>query len=80
MKYLISFCKDFRMKVLKLTLQEVQNLTNIPLKTISSFENGNSTNINHLSIYYSLCETKEQRKQFLDGFANAMKKGNNNDW
>lgn len=80
MKYLISFCKDFRMKVLKLTLQEVQDLTNIPLKTISSFENGKSTNINHLNIYYSLCKTKEQREQFIQGFDNAMDKDNKHDW
>ena len=80
MQNLLSFCKKFRKEILNLTLQEMEYKTGVPLKTISSFENGRSTNINHLSIYYSLCETKEQRKQFLDGFDNAMKKGNNNDW
>ena len=80
MQNLLSFCKKFRKEILNLTLQEMEDKTGVPLKTISSFENGNSTNIKHLNLYYSLCKTKEQRKQFLDGFANAMDKDNSNVW
>ena len=74
MKNLIEFCRKFRTEVLKMTLLEVEQKTHVPLKTISGFENGRSTNINHLNIYYSLCTTKEQRGLFIDGFDKAMDK------
>lgn len=72
MKHLINFCRDFRTEVLKLTLQEIENLTFVKVKTLSAFENGRSTNINHLNVYYGLCENKQQRNQFIKGFDNAM--------
>lgn len=72
MKHLINFCRDFRTEVLKLTLQEIENLTFIKVKTLSAFENGRSTNINHLNVYYGLCENKQQRNQFIKGFDKAM--------
>ena len=72
MKHLINFCRDFRTEVLKLTLQEIENLTFIKVKTLSAFENGRSTNINHLNLYYLLCKTKEQRALFIQGFDKAM--------
>ena len=72
MKHLINFCRDFRTEVLKLTLQEVENISFTPVKTLSAFENGRSTNINHLYLYYLLCKTKEQRALFIQGFDKAM--------
>ena len=72
MKHLINFCREFRTEVLKLTLQEVENISFTPVKTLSAFENGRSTNINHLSLYYLLCKTKEQRTLFIQGFDKAM--------
>ena len=72
MKHLINFCRDFRTEVLKLTLQEIENLTFVKVKTLSAFENGRSTNINHLNVYYGLCENKQQRNQFIKGFDKAM--------
>lgn len=72
MKHLINFCRDFRTEVLKLTLQEIENLTFIKVKTLSAFENGRSTNINHLNVYYGLCENRQQRNQFIKGFDKAM--------
>ena len=72
MKHLINFCRDFRTEVLKLTLQEVENISFTPIKTLSAFENGRSTNINHLNLYYLLCKNKEQRKLFIQGFDKAM--------
>lgn len=72
MKHLINFCRDFRTEVLKLTLQEVENISFTPVKTLSAFENGRSTNINHLNLYYLLCETQEQRALFIRGFDKAM--------
>ena len=79
MQNLLSFCKQFRKEVLNLTLQEMEDKTGIPLKTISSFENGNSTNIKHLNLYYKLCDSKIKREQFIQGFDNAMDKDNCND-
>ena len=80
MNNLLMFCKQFRKDILNLTLQEMENKTGVPLKTISSFENGNSTNIKHLNLYYKLCNSKQKREQFIQGFDNAMYKDNNNDW
>ena len=82
MKHLTAFCKDFRINYLKITLQEIQDQYDIPYKALSAFENGRSTNVNHLNTYYLLCKTKEDRKVFLDGFDKAMdldKKENQND-
>lgn len=76
MKNLIDFCKEFRMNVLKLSLQDVEDLTGTPSKTLSSFENGRSTNIKHLNIYYSLCKNQDERDSFVQGFDNAMDKDN----
>ena len=80
MNHLLMFCKKFRKEILNLTLQEMEDKTGVPLKTISSFENGNSTNIKHLNLYYKLCDSKQKREQFIKGFDNAMGKDNNNDW
>ena len=79
MQNLLSFCKKFRKEILNLTLQEMEQKTGVPLKTISSFENGNSTNIKHLNLYYKLCDSKQKREQFIQGFDNAMDKDNCND-
>lgn len=80
MQNLLSFCKKFRKEILNLTLQEMEDKTGVPLKTISSFENGNSTNIKHLNLYYKLCDSKQKREQFIQGFDYAMDKDNSNDW
>lgn len=72
MKHLTNFCRDFRTEVLKLTLQDVENVAFTPVKTLSAFENGRSTNINHLNLYYLLCKTQEQRTLFIRGFDQAM--------
>ena len=80
MQNLLSFCKKFRKEILNLTLQEMEYKTGVPLKTISSFENGRSTNIKHLNLYYKLCDSKQKREQFIQGFDSAMGKDNSNDW
>lgn len=80
MKNVTNFCRKFRIEVLKLTLQEVENISFTPVKTLSAFENGRSTNINHLNLYYLLCRNEEQRSLFIQGFIKAMDKGNKNDW
>ena len=59
-------CKSFRKKVLKLNLHDFSIKTKVNVSTISAFENGNSTNINHLFIYLHTCEDKEQRELFFN--------------
>lgn len=58
-----EFCKLYRMNILKLSLQEVSEITGIKLSTLSSFENGRSNNLKYLSIYYNL-GNEEQREYF----------------
>ena len=80
MQNLLTFCKKFRKEILNLTLQEMEDKTGVPLKTISSFENGNSTNIKHFNLYYKLCDTKQKREQFIQGIDYSMDRDNNNVW
>lgn len=72
MKHLLNFCREFRTEVLRLTLQDVENISFTPVKTLSAFENGRSTNIQHLNLYYLLCKNKKQRAEFIKGFDRAM--------
>lgn len=58
-----EFCKLFRMNILKLSLQEVSEITGIKLSTLSSFENGRSNNLKYIHIYYSL-GNEEQKEYF----------------
>ena len=67
-----EYCKQFREVELQKTLQELQAKTGVKLKTISAFENGRSTNINHINIYTVSCETQEQKELFLKGLINAI--------
>ena len=59
-------CKLFRKKVLGMNLDEFSKKTKINVSTISAFENGNSTNINHLFIYLHSCKSKEEQEMFLN--------------
>lgn len=72
MKNVKGFCKDFRINQLKLTLQDVEYKTGVLVKTLSAFENDRSSNINHLNIYYSLCQDIRQRRKFITGLYKAM--------
>jgi len=58
-----EFCKLFRMNILKLSLQEVSEITGIKLSTLSSFENGRSSNLKYINVYYSL-GNEEQKEYF----------------
>lgn len=60
-----KFCKYFRSEVLNFTLNEMSNKVNINTSTLSSFENGRSTNYNHLIRYYRL-GNEEQKKFFRE--------------
>lgn len=58
-----KFCKYYRTEVLHLTLDEMSEQVNIKRTTLSSFENGRSTNYKHLSKYYN-CGNNEQKLFF----------------
>lgn len=67
-----NYCKIFRSETLGLTLQEFEVLSGVKVKTLSSFEHGKSTNILHVLKYIDLCETDEQRTQFLKGLNSIL--------
>ena len=58
-----EFCKIYRTHILNLTLEEMSKLTGVKVPTISSFENGRSTNSKHIEMYYNLA-TDEQKEFF----------------
>lgn len=58
-----KFCKYFRSEVLNLTLIEMSEKVNVKNTTLSSFENGRSTNLTHLNKYYE-CGDEEQKTFF----------------
>lgn len=66
-----KFCKNFREEVLKITLKEMEIKTGVNLKTLSAFEHGRSTNINHLISYYEICDD-EQKLIFKYNFFKYM--------
>lgn len=67
MKFVGEYCKVYRAITLNMTLKRMSELTDINMKTISAFENGRSTNMDHF-IEYSKLGSDIQRQQFLDGF------------
>ena len=62
-----KFCKYFRSEVLNLTLTEMSDKVNVKNSTLSSFENGRSTNYNHVIKYYN-CGDDEQKTFFREYF------------
>ena len=49
MKYVGEYCRCYRSITLNMTLKRMAELTGINIKTISAFENGRSTNMEHFS-------------------------------
>ena len=72
MKNVQNFCRNFRINVLKLSLQDLEDNSSINHKTISAFENHRSTNINHLIIYLKACSTIEQKRKFIKGLNKSI--------
>lgn len=71
MKFVGEYCKVYRAITLNMTLKRMSELTDINMKTISAFENGRSTNMEHF-IQYSQLGNDNQREQFLKGFNNIL--------
>lgn len=60
-----KFCKYYRTELLNLTLDEMSKQVKVKKTTLSSFENGRSTNYNHLIKYYA-CGNEEQKQFFRE--------------
>lgn len=65
-----KYCRNYRMNVLELKLKDVEGNANI--KTLSAFEHGKSTNIEHLLKYIHKCETHSLRVEFLEGLIKVI--------
>lgn len=57
-----TYCKQYREQTLKMTLEQMQDITGVSYKTISSFENGNSNNLNLFKLYYKIGNAFETYK------------------
>lgn len=78
MKLIGACCREHRIKVLGLTLQQFQDKTGIKLKTISNFENGRSGNAYYMFYYINLTDDNKKADLILD-IANIMKEVTNNE-
>lgn len=58
-----KFCKYYRIEILNLTLEQMSEKVGVKKTTLSSFENGRSTNYNHLIKYYD-CGNADQKQFF----------------
>lgn len=65
-----EYCRYFRIKILEMTLKDVANGSNI--KTLSHFEHGRSTNLNHIVKYINKCNSYEYREYFMLGLLECM--------
>lgn len=61
-KMIANICKLYRREVINISLKEMGRETNTYFKTLSAFENGRSTNINHLIKYVEMGDEFQRRK------------------
>lgn len=69
--YISSYCRDYRINTLKMTLSTMCEKTDTNVGTLSAFEHGRSKNIEHF-IKYIEVSTNEQKLIFLSGFNKLM--------
>lgn len=65
-----KLCREYRMIHLQATLKDIEGDENI--KSLSSFEHGRSSNINHFMKYVSYCGTKEEKLIFMTWIIKRM--------
>ena len=68
-----KFCREFRTKVLQKRLIDLAPDT---IGTLSAFEHGSSTNMNHLATYYK-CADETQRTLFIAGIKQSLEEMTN---
>lgn len=76
---LSGFCSWFRRKVLKLTLREMSIKSGIPVSTLSSFEQGRSSNLRYVYLYLVSCETEQQKNIFVESIHKILERSFYND-
>lgn len=57
-----TICKVYRQQELNMTLNNMHEQTNIPISTISGFENGKSTNVEIFYFYIAISNKYQLRK------------------
>lgn len=65
-------CRNHRREVVNLSLKEMGIKTDTYFKTLSAFECGRSTNINHLNKYFNI-GTEEQNEELAIKISNVLK-------
>lgn len=71
-----NYCRDFRTHKLKMTLHEVQGISNVKAKTLSNFENGRSGNLIFFLTYVNLCTNIGDRVSFILGLLDVFDRFN----
>ena len=67
-----EYCRDFRVKTLDKTLDDIHKITDGHIKTLSAVEHGRSNNINHLQHYIDACDNENQIHLFHIGLMKQM--------
>lgn len=67
-----DYCRIYRM-VKRVTLQKLDE--NAYPSLYSNFESGRSQNLKHLSKYLELADSFNEGSLFMEGLANALRKG-----
>lgn len=67
-----NVCRDFRKHTLKITLETMYDITGVHITTLSAFENGNSSNLNIMLVYFNLARSKEEQKEFAERIFNII--------
>lgn len=65
-----TYCKEYRKDKLKIDLNTLSKLSDIPYKTLYSFETGLSSNIYIFTIYF---KRSEDKTEFLNGLKEVLK-------
>lgn len=63
-----NYCKNFREVYLNVPLLQLAKQFNVSYKAVWAFENGKSTNLEHIIMYYKACNgNKVLEREFTGG-------------
>ena len=62
LKLIADKCKHYRRDIINISLKEMGLKTDTYFKTLSAFENGRSTNLNHLIKYVEMGDEFQRQK------------------
>ena len=66
------YCKDFRRKILHVSLTDFCAEMNENIKNVSAFENGRAHNIKYLFLYKNMCNNDNEITMFLTGLFDLL--------